>query len=54
MATNPRLTIVCPLVFLGCNWQGTFESSAEAKAAEAEHWSKKHEEANDGPAQSAE
>jgi hypothetical protein len=33
---------ICPMVFLGCNWQGTFGSPAEAKAAELEHWDKKH------------
>ena len=41
------IRVICPMAFLGCNWQGTFESPAEAAAAEAAHWAKKHVEVTD-------
>ena len=38
------IRVVCPMVFLGCKWQGSFGSLAQARDAEAIHWSQKHDE----------
>ena len=48
--------IQCPLVYLGCNWRGVFDTLPEAVAAERAHWVAFHDvkEDEDGAAQSAE
>ncbi len=41
--TIEKVIVVCPLVFMGCNWRIACDTAAEARAAEAAHWTKFHE-----------
>ena len=46
--TDGKLRVQCPLVYLGCNWRGVFDTLPDAQAAERAHWAKFHEPSEGG------